>query len=156
MTEVTAMTKMDDELLKIAEMFVDTVMSVQFLTKCRNIIYKAISPKRVFIIRLTEQLYRTKEQIESELDFQRYLFENHARVTEPLFTFSGESVIPLNLENEKYFVSAFSFAEGKDWSERADDSPEILFRIGKELGRIHRLSKSYRPGNFKRRMWYEQ
>lgn len=65
-------------------------------------------------------------------------------------------MIPLRFENEKYFVSAFSFAEGKDWSERVDDSPEILFCIGKELGRIHRLSKRYRPGNLKRRMWYEQ
>lgn len=63
------MIKMDDELLKIAEMFDDTVMSVHFLTRCRNIIYKAICPKRVFVIRLTNQLHRTKDQIESELNF---------------------------------------------------------------------------------------
>lgn len=150
------MTEIERKLLKIAEMFDSTVVTIHFLTECRNLIYKAICPKRVFIIRLTSKQYQTKAQIESELNFQRYLFENNAPVTEPLITYLGKSVIPLTIENNDYFASAFSFAHGKNWFERVDYSSDVLFNIGKALGKIHALSKKYKPECLKRRMWYEQ
>lgn len=147
---------MNNKVFEIAKEFDGNVLSVQYVVKFRNAIYKAVCEEYSFILRFTNQKLRTKEQIESELDFQTYLFENSANVTKSLSTAMGEYVLVTELEGEHYFVSAFSYAHGKDWDERVDESHEVLFNIGKAIGKIHNLSKSYKPVSYKRRMWYEQ
>lgn len=147
---------MNNTILEIARKFDQDVLEVRFVVKFRNTIYKAICKEYNFILRLTNQNVRTKGQIESELNFQHYLFANNANVTKPLSTDSGDKVIMTEIEGEQYFVSAFSFAYGKHWDERVDEAPETFFIIGKALGKIHKLSKSYKPNDIKRRMWYEQ
>ena len=144
-------------LLKVAKQFDKNSRSIEFLTECRNIIYKVHCLDRFIVLRLVDQKRRCKKQIESELDFQIYLSSNGANVVRPLFTVSGESCIPLEMNNCNYWISAFEYAEGKNWYDRTDGSEKVLQIIGQELGKIHRLSKEYRPQNvIKRRLWCEQ
>lgn len=146
----------DSFIFEIAKKFNEYVLSVQYITTCRNIIYKAICKDSSFVIRLTDQSVRTKYQIESELRFQEYLYENGADVTKPLTTIHNEKVINCVIGTKQYYVSAFTFAEGLDWDERVDESPKVLYQIGKALGKIHKLSKRYNAENYIRRQWYEQ
>lgn len=132
---------MDSIIIEIARKFNEGVLSVEHVTTCRNIIYKAVCKDNHFVIRLTDQQVRAKEQIECELQFQEYLFKNGADVTRPLETTDKERIIECGIENKQYYVSAFTFAEGLNWDERVDESPEILCQIGKALGKVHKLSK---------------
>lgn len=144
-------------LLKVAKQFDKNSRSIEFLTECRNIIYKVHCLDRFIVLRFVDQKRRCKKQIASELDFQNYLFSNGAKVARPLFTISGESCVPLEMNNCNYWISAFEYVEGKNWYDRMDDSEKILQIIGQELGKIHRLAKEYHPQNVvKRRLWCEQ
>lgn len=148
---------MENILMKIAKGFDKHALSVEFLTQYRNTIYKVYCLDYIFILRLTNENYRSIEQIESELDFQRYLFRNGANVSQPLKTESGESCVIVEMNNQKYLVSAFEYSHGKNWYERDDNSEETYIHIGKALGKIHKLSKEYIPVNVvKRRLWSEQ
>ena len=146
----------DSIILETAREFNEGVLSVEYITTCRNIIYKAICKDNRFVIRLTNQQVRTKEQIECELQFQEYLFTNGADVTRPLITTDNERVIECVIGTKRYYASAFTFAKGLNWDERVDESPEMLYQIGKALGKVHKLSKNYKVATYKRRKWYEQ
>jgi len=146
----------DSAILETARKFSEGVLSVEYITVCRNVIYKAVCKDNRFVIRLTDQRVRTKEQIECELLFQDYLYENGANVTKPLKTIDNEWVIKCVNGTKQYYASAFTFAEGLNWDERADESPEILCQIGKALGKVHKLSKNYKAVTYERRKWYEQ
>ncbi|MDD4774066.1 MAG: phosphotransferase [Eubacteriales bacterium] len=148
---------MEKFLIEIAKQFYNYVISVEFLTKCKNSIYKVRCSDFSFILRLTEESHRNLKQIESELDFQKYLYNNGADVAKPLQTKLGKSCIIIEIDKLSYIVSAFEFVTGKDWNERVDNTEETFIIIGKALGKIHRLSKGYNPGNIeKRRLWSEQ
>ena len=144
-------------IFKIAREFDKSVLCVKHMVTYRNMIYKAISVKnKSFVIRLTDQQVRTKEQLESELHFQDYLFKNGANVTRPLKTVKNEWVSDCIVDNKKYYVSAFTFAKGLNWYERDDNTSETFYQIGKALGKVHSLSKNYESTSYKRRNWYEQ
>ena len=144
-------------LLNIAKQFDKNAISVELLTKCRNTIYKVDCADYSFILRLSSEHHRNAEQIKSELDFQKYLFDNGAAVAQPFQTESGETCLPLEMDNSRFICSAFEYVEGKSWDERKDNSEQIFIKIGAALGKIHKLSKEYKPVNVvKRRLWSEQ
>jgi len=148
---------MDSVLLEIAKQFNKDAISVEFLAKCRNTIYKVHCTEYSFVLRLSSEHHRNAEQIKSELDFQKYLFNNGAAVAKPLQTGSGEICLPLEMDNSRFISSAFEYVKSKSWDERKDDSEQIFIKIGATLGKIHRLSKKYKPANVaKRRLWSEQ
>jgi Ser/Thr protein kinase RdoA (MazF antagonist) len=70
--------------LETAKQFDKNAVSVEFLTKCRNTIYKVHCADYMFVLRLSRQQHRNAEQIKSELDFQKYLYNNGAAVAKPL------------------------------------------------------------------------
>lgn len=141
------------ELIDIAKKYTQDVISVEFLARCRNLIYKADCRKYAFVLRLINKTNKDKGQIESELTFQNYLFQNGADVVRPLPSCFGEYC----LSYHEYWVSAFEYAAGKDWDERNDHNERTFQLIGKALGKIHRLSKEYDPQkSVKRRLWSEQ
>lgn len=129
------------ELIDIAKKYTQDVISVEFLARCRNLIYKANCRKYAFVLRLINKTNKDKGQIESELTFQNYLFQNGADVVRPLPSCFGEYC----LSYHEYWVSAFEYAAGKDWDERNDHNERTFQLIGKALGKIHRLSKEYDP-----------
>lgn len=129
------------ELIDIAKKYTQDVISVEFLARCRNLIYKADCRKYAFVLRLINKTNKDKEQIESELTFQNYLFQNGADVVRPLPSCFGDYC----LSYHGYWVSAFEYAAGKDWDERNDHNEKTFQLIGKALGKIHRLSKEYDP-----------
>ena len=148
---------MDNILLETAKQFDKNAVSVELLAKCRNAIYKVYCTDYSFVLRLSSEQHRNAEQIKSELDFQKYLFDNGAAVAKPLQTEAGETCLPLEMNNSRFISSAFAYVEGKSWDERKDDSERVFIKVGATLGKIHRLSKRYKPVNVaKRRLWSEQ
>jgi len=98
MKEKKKMTVDDNILLEIAKQFNKNALSVNLLAKCRNAIYKVDCTDYSFMLRLSSERHRNAEQIKSELDFQKYLFDNGGAVAKVLQTDLGETCLPL--ENE--------------------------------------------------------
>ena len=147
----------ENVLLETAKQFDRNAISVEILANCRNKIYKANCLDYSFVLRLSDEQHRSFKQIESELDFQKYLFDNGADVAKILQTESGENCLVVEMDNSCFIVSAFEYVIYKDWSERNDNSEETYILIGKALGKIHKLSKQYNPVSVeKRRLWSEQ
>jgi Ser/Thr protein kinase RdoA (MazF antagonist) len=145
------------DLLRIAEQYDSNALNLEFLRKSHNYTYKVICPDSSFILRLSSEQHRSKNQILSELDFQYYLHKNGASVVSPLITNENECIIPVLVDGHMFYATAFSWAEGLNWDNRSLDlTLDGLFNIGKELGKIHRLSMNYKPENVeKRRLWNE-
>lgn len=141
---------------KIAKGFDGNIRSVTYLARCRNRIYKADCGSYSIVLRLTSSSYRTKEEIIEELSFQNYLYENGAPVSQPIQYENGQWCTEVRIDEEQYCVSAFRFVEGKNWDERDDIKKEVLYNIGKALGKVHALSETYEEKRKIRRMWYEQ
>jgi len=145
------------DLLQYAKQFDEKAMRIEFIKKSHNYAYKVVCHDDDFILRITSDHHRNSDQIASELDFQKYLHTNGAAVVSPLLTQDNKNILCFTHDNQKYFVAAFSMAHGQNWDNRgADWTPERLINIGRELGRIHRLSRDYRPEHTeKRRKWNE-
>jgi len=146
-----------DALLRLARQFNAGTVRVEFLRRSHNYIYRAACENSErFILRLTPARHRNAVQIAGELEFQLYLYENGAAVVTPLRVENGEYILQAAAGGRAFSVTAFSWAPGDNWDERCDHTPERYFNIGRELGRIHRLSKGYIPVHAeKRRMWHE-
>lgn len=146
----------ESELLVIAKHFDTSAIKIDFLRKSHNYIFKVTCSNAPFILRVSSEKHRSIQQIESEIDFQCYLYKNGAPVVTPIFTSEGKCVIIYKTEGQNYFVSALSWAKGDNWDNRSDYTTQKQINIGKALGSIHRLSKKYTPkGIVKRRFWYE-
>lgn len=147
---------LSQEVLNIAKGFDSNVCSVEKLVRYRNRIYKADCGSYNIILRATSTTHRSINQINAELRFQNFLYENGASVSRPISYHNGEWCTEAIIEEEECIISAFSFVEGKDWNERDDIDPKVLYNIGKELGKIHALAKTYVEADQSRRIWYEQ
>lgn len=144
-------------LLQLARQFDPTTENIEFIRKSHNTTYKVLGTHEPFILRVTSEEHRTYKQIESELDFQLYLYHNQAPVVPPLKTRDNKHIIEYIGEGKTYYITAFSFAAGQNWDQRADNSESTWMGIGKAMGTIHSLSQQYEPASSiqKRRNWYE-
>lgn len=116
-----------------------------------------ITSKKNFILRIASASHRSKEDTLNEIDFLLFLKEKGVSVSAPIKGLDGEYVYAINEDQEKWIVSAFEIAKGKDFRSRSYDT-DIRFReAGRMLGKIHKYSKIYSPHNLSRsrRQWYE-
>ncbi len=143
------------KMLNLARQFIKNAVSIEFLVQYKNLIYKINSDEKSYILRLVAKKRRSIEQVNSELHFQNYLYSQGADVISPISALSGDYCISCEIKGKEYLASAFEFAYGKDWDERNDLNDETIFLIGKALGKIHRLSKEYKPNMqvFSRPLW---
>lgn len=110
-----------------------------------NIVYKIICSDP-FILRITPLKHRNKDEILAELDFLNFLHQNGANVNNPILTLTNLPVVDCEIQNEVYYLTAFTLSDGLNWKERGNDDSRIGF-IGQELGKIHCISKQYNPCN---------
>lgn len=95
------------------------------------------------ILRVSHSDRYSSNQIHGEIDFLRYLDANGANVAGVYLSSQGHPVeIFADGHGGEYLVSSFRKAPGAhlgQWSE------EFMQHYGETIGRLHRLSKDYRP-----------
>ena len=109
------------------------------------------------IIRITHSIRRSKAYMLGELEFVRYLAEHHVPVAQPIPSINGELVEIIALDDSNFLVSAFEKANGHEPEEK-ELTPDFFVKWGTLTGRIHSLSKRFKPSNpkFKRQEWYQE
>lgn len=118
----------------------------------RNVVYtyekEGVDAK---ILRIAFLPDRSREDFLGELEYIRYLSENGASVSDVISSKDGNLLEEITYNNHTFFISLFKKAKGKMLAEnnyqyRAGvPITEYYYNCGKELGKLHQLSKSYQP-----------
>ena len=118
----------------------------------RNLIYTCEKPgEPAKILRISYLEDRTQEDFLAELEYVRFLRENGASVAEVLDSVDGTLLEEVACQGHVFFAALFERAKGKMLVENnyqyQEGAPltEYFYNCGKVLGRIHQLSKEYRP-----------
>lgn len=118
-----------------------------------NEMYRCQSKEGVFFVRITN--YKTYEEQLEEVKWLQYLFNQGIGVSKIIHSYNG-SLIEHFREDEAKRVVVFQAASGihlprSKWNEI------VLKDIGKQMGRLHRVTKTYmeRENTAKIKNWHE-
>ena len=116
----------------------------------RNLVYVCCKDgEKQYVLRISGLGDRCEEDYLAETEFVHYLAENGALVADVIFSMKGNLVECEEREDEKNYISLFTYAKGmlicdNGYRYREGASlEEYFYNTGKVLGAIHRLSKSY-------------
>ncbi len=118
----------------------------------RNLIYfcnKEDAPS--FVLRISYMNDRTENDYLAELEFVRYLSQNGASVANVVLTVDDNLLCQMEVENQILYICLFEKAKGMQLAENnyryREGAPlsENFYNCGKTLGKIHQLSKDYKP-----------
>ncbi|MEK4117321.1 phosphotransferase [Paenibacillus sp. FSL W8-0919] len=130
--------------------------SLEFVSNSTNEVYKYIKGNKSYFLRLSEKPVEYEMMIQSEVHWVRYLAENGVRASLPIQTLEG-SLTTSCRDHEKCFIAVvFEGAFGKFFNESPKLwGPHLFYRWGSTMGLMHRLTRSYDPGEpeLKRMEW---
>ncbi|MNC20867.1 homoserine kinase [compost metagenome] len=114
-----------------------------------NAIYPFKREGTTHFLRFAPQEEKLKPNLQAELEFIAYLRGNDYGVLEAVPSQAGEKLVEVQTPWGAYVASVFKRVAGVqlDRTEFADD---IMFCYGKALGKLHRLSSQYIPGECRR------
>lgn len=124
----------------------------------QNFVYEGESNSRKYILRITHSSHRSINSIEGELEFVTYLSNNGVPASRPVLSLNGELSERIEAEGCYFTAAMFEKAEGRRLSYPEYLGDEGIFKcLGRITGRMHYLSKSYRPGaeGISRHDWIE-
>ena len=104
-----------------------------------------------YALRISATGDRTEEEYLAETEFVHYLAENGAPVADVIPSVNGRLVECAEENGQKTFLVLFAYAKGillyKNGYRYREGAPlsEYFYNTGKAIGKIHRLSKSFRP-----------
>ena len=114
-----------------------------------NAIYPFRRGGEVCFLRLAPVEEKREGNIRGELEFLSYLNANGYAAAEPIPADSGDTLLRLDTRWGETFACAFKKAPGTR-VDRTDMSPAVMRACGRALGKLHALSRAYRPQT---RMW---
>lgn len=112
-----------------------------------NVIFKISISGEKKILRLTPSTRRSLNEIKAELDWIEYLIENDIPAEKPNTSKFGDLVERVDIKGGYFTACVFDFAEG-DFTTFFDGNRwniSFLDRWGSLLGRMHALTKEYKP-----------
>lgn len=132
-----------DQVLHIKNLW-DLEGDISFHRNVANSVYFARSNHRDIIIRVTAASHRSQKELESELHWMSFLADHNLKVAQPIKNVDSEYVAELK-GNTLGFVSAFEKAPGTNLKFEKSPTDLELHTWGRYLGRLHALTKSYKP-----------
>lgn len=146
----------NDNVLRDAMKAFDLESEPKALNAAENFVYECADkngqPK---ILRISSEIHKPYDQISAEIDFINYLNDSGASVAKVLHSNSGNFVETIESGQAAFWAVAFEKAEGRHV--KKDELDRNFINLwGKEIGKLHRLTKTYQPGRFLRQQWFEQ
>jgi Ser/Thr protein kinase RdoA (MazF antagonist) len=128
-----------------------------------NLVYEYDSDGTALILRISYTQERSLQQIQAELNYVCYLYENGARVSRPVPSKNGIFVETVPSAGVDFHVVSFIKGKGmrvpdNDYRYRVDAPIEEYFQNwGQTLGQMHRLAKDFQPEDkhITRPEWFE-
>ncbi|MFT4417023.1 phosphotransferase enzyme family protein [Fredinandcohnia humi] len=121
-------------------------------------VFECIRNGESFILKFYPSTKYKKDSIKAELDWIRFLHKSGVNVTAPIPSINGNYLeIITGDTNEECYVLAFEKAKGTfvNTSDPNEWNNDFFYNWGKTLGKLHFLSKTYKPldGTIKKQEW---
>ncbi|MFC1852741.1 phosphotransferase enzyme family protein, partial [candidate division CSSED10-310 bacterium] len=122
-----------------------------------SFVYEFSREERDYILKISHSSRRTADMIHGEIDWLQYLAAFDVPVAKPALSARG-NYIEIIGDNTEYFTAISfekvpgTFVSQEQWT------PALFLKMGQIMGRMHHLTKSYKPArsNYKRPEWYEE
>lgn len=126
---------------------------IKLLGDVENFVYEI---NNCFILRITHSSHRSKDLIQAELDWLKYLIDNELNVCTPILSKNNNYIETIDLDNGYFIACAFKKLTGYRL-ETNNQNDDIVKNLGNLVGNLHLLSKEYGPNkNFRRQQWFEE
>lgn len=147
---------MTENILKEAGVLYDTSYeSIKYVGGFENFVYEYEKNGKFVILRFVHSVHREYDQVLAELEFIDYLDNNGASVSTVIHSHDDNLVERIEAANGHYFtVCAFTKAPGARIT-REDLTDDFWTVFGKEVGKLHSLTKNYSPKH-KRVSWDQE
>ncbi|WP_176482029.1 phosphotransferase enzyme family protein [Paucisalibacillus globulus] len=145
---------------EIIERFLDAYgldASYKLLGDFENYVYEVTKEGKPYILRITHSSHRSENEILGELDWINYLHEHGANVS-IVYPSNQHNLVEKQVTSDQtiFYACLFSKVIGKPIRSTEDEFNETLFECwGKEIGKLHRITKNYQPEEQARKYWYE-
>ncbi|MEG0308971.1 MAG: phosphotransferase [Clostridium sp.] len=126
--------------------------SLNYYRISSNAVYWCKNKGNTFFLRFAPAEEKSKESILAELDFLRFLRNSGSPAVDTILSKTGNELEVATTPWGIYYAVAFKEVCGKP----LDEMPltqDIIFGLGKSLGKLHKLSSEYVPLNNKRNDW---
>jgi len=120
-----------------------------------NAIFPFKSEEQVYFLRFAPIDEKEESAILAELEFLTYLKESNYTAIESKVSKNGKELEIIDTPWGKYYAAVFKRVDGKAL-EDIELTDDIAFLWGKALGRLHTISKTYKPTYNKRNSWIDQ
>ena len=127
----------------------DSTQLFQYFRISANAIYPFKHHQQVCFLRFSPGEEKTTAQLQSELEFLRYLHTNHYPALRAIPAKSGEEFIERQTPWGPYIASAFRRVSGTQLSDTGFED-YAMAAYGEALGRLHRLSSQFVPAGPRR------
>lgn len=119
-----------------------------------SFVYEYQFEEKEYILRVGHGLRRNRMLVRGELDWLDFLSRNGADVSTPRKSAAGNLVEAVSDEHgDEFLATSFRKAPGRP-PERADWKEELFLNYGETIGRLHALSREYKPkAGFERLDW---
>jgi amicoumacin kinase len=110
------------------------------------------------IVRISDGNIRQRGEIEGELIWLDHLIRHHCTVTTPVASRRGELLETVSHDTGTFHVACFERFGGRQLDPRHDPdwNADLMLKLGREMGRIHRASDQLRLSPAQdRHQWYE-
>lgn len=131
--------------------------NVRMLDGFENFIYEYQQDGQEYILRIAHSSRRSAEMINGEVEWINYLVENGVGASRAVPSRNGQLVEVVDAGDSYFSAASFVKAPGghagkQDWENG------LMVTLGQELGKMHRLTKSFTPSNpaYKRPDWYQE
>jgi len=140
-----------DEAVKLFNLdFIDRSEAKGF----ENFIYTVKKADVDYVLRFVHSDHREFNQILAEIEFIDYLYKNGANVAQIIKSKKRKISEKISIDKDTYFtVTMFEMAPGT-YVKRDEVTPHFQKMFGGVVGRLHRLTKNYKPKH-RRPHWYE-
>jgi Ser/Thr protein kinase RdoA (MazF antagonist) len=147
-----------DEMLRGAlELFGAAPASCRLISDMENFVYESARWDGPIILRITHSSHRKIDELWGELDWMRYLSRHDVAVPQSIRSQGGRLVEGIEVEDSRFFISAFHKIDGETVIEAGACTPAVIWEWGRTMGKMHRLTKSYAPkeASWRRSAWNE-
>ncbi|WP_127498914.1 phosphotransferase enzyme family protein [Paenibacillus glycanilyticus] len=126
-----------------------------FIGGFQNFIYSYCRKDRKYILRFTPSTLRSQDGVSAELEWVRYLARHELSVSVPVNSMEGKPFEQIDGKEISFYASSFTYAPGRRIGyPECLGNPFLYEQCGRITGRLHELSRLYRPtGACKRHTW---
>ncbi|WP_336785738.1 phosphotransferase enzyme family protein [Paenibacillus sp. MMO-177] len=128
-----------------------------FIGGFQNFIYSYQREERKYILRFTPSTLRTREGVSAELDWILNLAQHELSVSVPVLSIEGNQIEQIDGNGITFYATSFTYAPGRKIGyPECLGNPFLYEQCGRATGRLHELSRSFKPTAASKRHTWEK